>query len=233
MEPQKHRILIIDDDEDLSLIISDMLEYNGFSVTTALCGEQAAELLSDNSYHVILLDINLPDNNGFEICRQIRENSVVPVIFASARKSEIDRIKGYDIGGDDYLSKPYSMQELLARIRAIIRRTYGFNPQERIFRFGDVTVNLSAKTVEKNEKRITLSPKEFELLSYLCSHKNTALSRNTLISEVWGVFSTVEPSTLAVHIRWLREKLEDDPAVPIYIKTVYRVGYILEVPDEN
>lgn len=233
MDLQKHNILIIDDDEDLSMIISDMLEYNGFSVTTALCGEQAAELLSDNSYNVILLDINLPDTNGFELCRQIRENSVVPVIFASARKSEIDRIKGYDIGGDDYLSKPFSMQELLSRIRAIIRRTYGFTPQERVFRFGGITVNLSAKTVEKNEKRITLSPKEFELLSYMCSHKNTALSKNTLISEVWGAFSTVENSTLAVHIRWLREKLEDDPAVPVFIKTVFRVGYILEVPDEN
>lgn len=233
MEKQQHRILIIDDDEDLSQIISDMLEYNGFDVTTASCGEDAIELLSENSYHVILLDINLPDTNGFELCRQLRENSVVPVIFASARKSEIDRIKGYDIGGDDYLSKPYSMQELLSRIRALIRRTYGFTPRERVFRFGNVTVNLSAKSVLRDGKNVTLSPKEFDLLSYLCSHKNTAVSKSTLISEVWGAFSTVEPSTLAVHIRWLREKLEDDPADPKYIKTVFRIGYVLEVPDEN
>ena len=228
-----HKILIIDDDEDLSQIISDMLEFSGYSVTTASSGDEAIELLSSNSYHVILLDINLPDTNGFELCRQLRENSVVPVIFASARKSEIDRIRGYDIGGDDYLPKPYSMQELLSRIKALIRRTYGFSSAERLFRFGNITVNLTAKSITRKGKPVTLSPKEFELLSYMCNHKNTALPKNTLISEVWGAFSTVEPSTLAVHIRWLREKLEDDPAAPVYIKTVFRVGYILEVPDEN
>ena len=125
------------------------------------------------------------------------------------------------------------MQELLSRIKALIRRTYGFSVPERLFRFGNVAVDLRAKSVARNGKPVTLSPKEFELLSYLCTHKNTAIQKSTLISEIWGAFSTVEPSTLAVHIRWLREKLEDDPASPVYIKTVFRVGYILEVPDEN
>lgn len=224
-----NKILITDDDDDLAMIISDMLTSYGYKVSRAENGEQAFELLSENTYHIILLDINLPDVDGFELCRQLREISTVPIIFASARKSEIDRIQGYDIGGDDYLSKPYSMKELLSHINALVRRTYGFQKQEKIISFGDISVNISARSVKKGDKSISLSLREFDLLAYLCEHKNTAIAKNKLISEVWGTFSTVEPSTLTVHIRWLREKLEDDPAKPKYIKTVYRVGYMLEV----
>ena len=160
--------MIIDDDEDLSFIISDMLESYGYSVDCAADGDAAFELLSGNTYHLIMLDINLPGTTGFELCKELRETSTVPVIFASARTNEGDRIQGFEIGGDDYLPKPYSMKELLARVNALIRRTYGFGDTE---------------------------------------------------------------STLAVHIRWLREKLERDPAAPEYIKTVYKVGYMLEVKE--
>lgn len=228
-----NKILIIDDDEDLSMIITDMLESYGYVVTCAGDSETAFDLLSENTYHIILLDINLPDSDGFEICRELRKNSDIPVIFASARTSETDRITGYDIGGDDYLPKPYSMKELLSHIKAIIRRTYGLSSQDRIFGFGDVEVNISARTVHKGGKSISLSLREFDLLSYLCEHKNTAIEKGKLLSEVWGAFTTVEPSTLTVHIRWLREKLEDNPAKPEYIKTVYRVGYMLEVRNEK
>ncbi len=233
MKTSNNKILIVDDDQDLSMVLCDMLTSYGFQVTAAHSGEEAVDLLSGNTYHVILLDINLPDTNGFELCRQLREYSTVPVIFASARKSEIDRIKGYDIGGDDYLSKPYSMKELLAHINALLRRTYGFTSSEKIVRFGSITVNISARSVRKDEIIVPLSLREFDLLAYLCEHPNTAISKSTLLSAVWGAFSTVEPATLAVHIRWLREKLESDPASPRYIKTVYRVGYLLEVPDET
>lgn len=229
----QYKILIIDDDEDLAMIISDMLTSYGYSVTCAVDSESAFELLSKNTYHIILLDINLPDSDGFELCKELRRTSTVPVIFASARTSETDRITGYDIGGDDYLPKPYSMKELLSHIGAIIRRTYGFGIQEEIIRFGDVTVNISARSVKKGESIISLSLREFDLLAYLCEHKNVAVAKETLISQVWGAFSTVEPSTLTVHIRWLREKIEDDPANPVFIKTVYRVGYMLEVKDEE
>ena len=151
------------------------------------------------------------------------------MIFARARTSETDRVEGYDIGGDDYLPKPYSMKELLAHVNALIRRTYGFSQQEQVVTFGKISVNLTARSVTKNGVPVSLSLREFDLLSYLCRHPNTAISKDTLLSEVWGAFSTVEPSTLTVHIRWLREKLEDTPAEPKYIKTVYRVGYLLEV----
>lgn len=225
----KKRILIIDDDTDLSFIISDMLESYGYSVTCAENSEQAYSLLSNNTYHLILLDITLPDTTGFEICKEIRRLSTVPIIFASARTSETDRITGFDIGGDDYLPKPYSLQELLSRVNALNRRTYGYMETEKIVTFGNVTVNLTARTVTKDDITVSLSLREFDLLAYLCTHKNTAISKDTLLSEVWGTFSTVEPSTLAVHIRWLREKLEDNPANPVYIKTVFKVGYLLEV----
>lgn len=228
-----NKILIVDDDEDLSMIISDMLTDYGYSVTCVYDIASAFESLSDNTYHLVLMDINLPDGDGFGLCRELRRISTVPVIFASARTSETDRITGYDTGGDDYLSKPYSMKELLSHINALIRRTYSFAVQENNIHFGNITINLTARSVTKNGTAVSLSLREFDLLACLCKHKNTAVTKQQLLSEVWGTFSTVEPSTLTVHIRWLREKLEDDPAQPKYIKTVYRVGYMLEVSNET
>ena len=222
------KILIIDDDADLSMIISDMLESKGFGVKCAESSEEAFDVLAQTNFDLILLDINLPDSSGFEICKQLREVSNVPVIFASARTSETDRITGFDIGGDDYLPKPYSMKELLSRINALIRRTYGTAEKEKTVTFGDVCVNITARTVTRGGSPVNLSLREFDLLAYLCEHKNEAVANDKLINEVWGAFSMVEPSTLTVHIRWLREKLESDPAKPVFIKTVWGVGYILE-----
>lgn len=229
----KREILIIDDDADLAMIITDMLEDHGYCVTYAENSEKAFELLEHSTYHLILLDINLPDSTGYDICRELRRVSEVPVIFASARTDEADRITGLDIGGDDYLPKPFSMKELLSRINALIRRTYGFGKNEKIVTFGNVRVDISARSVTKNGTAVNLSLREFDLLSYLCDHPNTAVSKEKLLNEVWGAFSAVEPTTLAVHIRWLREKLEDDPANPLHIKTVYKVGYFLEADNED
>lgn len=230
---QKKQILIIDDDEDLSCIISDMLESYGYITECVPDSETAFQFLSENIYHLILLDINLPDMTGFELCKELRRMSTVPIIFASARTSETDRITGFDIGGDDYLPKPYSMKELLSRVNALIRRTYGFEGQEKKLSFANIIVNITSRSVTKNGKELSLSLREFDLLAYLCEHKNIAIPKDKLLSEVWGAFSMVEASTLTVHIRWLREKLEDNPAKPQYIKTVWGVGYILEVADEE
>lgn len=229
----RKRVLIIDDDEDLSFIMAEMLENHGYDAVCAKSSEQAFELLAEKTFHLILLDINLPDVTGFELCRELRRVSTVPVIFASARTSETDRITGFDIGGDDYLPKPYSMKELLSRVNALMRRTYGYTEQEKVITFGEIAVNICARTVTKNGVEVALSLREFDLLAYLCEHKNIAISKEKLLSEVWGAFSMVDASTLTVHIRWLREKLEDNPAKPVYIKTVFKVGYILEVPDEE
>lgn len=222
------KILIVDDDEDLSYIISDLLENYGYQTSWAKDEKTAFSILAENTFHLILLDINLPDSTGFALCQKLREASTVPVIFASARTSEDDRITGLDLGGDDYLPKPYSMKELLSRVNALIRRTYEFMEQDNIVQFGDVAVNISSRTVQKQGDIISLSLKEFDLLACLCQHRNHAVPKEKIINEVWGDFSIAEPSTLTVHIRWLREKIENDPANPQYIKTVYKVGYMLE-----
>ena len=218
----RREILIIDDDADLSMIISDMLSDQGYSVTCSGSSEEAFALLSDRTFHLILLDINLPDAEGFDVCRELRRVSEVPVIFASARTSETDRVTGLDLGGDDYIPKPFSMKELLSRINALIRRTYGFNEMEKKVSFGNVTVDIGSRSVMKAGKAVSLSMREFDLLKYLLEHPNTAIPKDKLLSEVWGAFSEVDPSTLTVHIRWLREKLEDNPADPKHIKTVYK-----------
>ncbi|MBR6871970.1 MAG: response regulator transcription factor [Ruminococcus sp.] len=225
----RNNILIVDDDEDLTFVITDMLESYGYCVTSAASAEEAFAILGDRVFDLILLDINLPDSTGFEICRELRRVSDVPVIFASARTGETDRIAGFDIGGDDCLPKPYSMAELISRVKALMRRAYGRETASgRTVTFGDVSVDIAARSVTRKGAPVTLSLKEFDLLACLCEHAGTALPKEKLLSEVWGAFSEVEPSTLTVHIRWLREKLEDDPASPKYIKTVYKVGYILE-----
>lgn len=224
-------ILIVDDDSDLSFIISEMLESYGYNVTCAESCDEAFRLLGERKFSLILLDINLPDGTGFEICSEFRKASEVPIIFASAKTSEDDRINSFDIGGDDYLPKPYSMRELLSRVNALIRRAYGSVGNEKTFCFGDVKVNISSRSVTRGGVSVSLSLREFDLLAFLCEHKNEAVSKETLLSEVWGAFSEVEPSTLTVHIRWLREKLEENPAEPKYIKTVYKVGYMLEVAE--
>ena len=188
-------------------------------------------MLWKNTFHLILLDINLPDSDGFALCKELRRVSTVPVIFASARTAENDRISGYEIGGDDYLPKPYSMKGLLVHVQALLRRTYGFSEEEKIVSFGNIQVNITSRSVTKNGAPVNLSLREFDLLAYLCEHKNQAMPKEKILTSVWGAFMTSEASTLTVHIRWLREKLEDDPADPKYIKTVYKVGYMLEVPD--
>lgn len=224
----KKDILIVDDDMDLAMITRDLLEDYGYSVEMAPNTEAAYAKLTEFQFKLILLDINLPDGTGFEICKALRKHSTVPIIFASARTSEQDRITGLDMGADDYLPKPYSLKELLSRINANIRRAYGFQEKEQSHRLGDLVVNFTARTVKRNGKDIALSLKEFDVLKYMIEHKNVAIKKELLLSEVWGAFSEVEIATVSVHIRWLREKLEHDPSKPSFIKTVWGVGYMLD-----
>lgn len=228
----EYSILIVDDDTDLHMVMADMLSGYGYKVTSAFSAEEAFEILSKNTFHLILLDINLPDSDGFALCKELRQVSTVPVIFASARTSENDRISGYEIGGDDYLPKPYSMKEMLVHVQALLRRTYGFSEEEKTLSFGNVLVNLTSRSVTKNGQPVNLTLREFDLLAFLCEHKNQAMPKEKILTSVWGAFMTSEASTLTVHIRWLREKLEEDPADPKFIKTVYKVGYMLEVPED-
>jgi DNA-binding response OmpR family regulator len=183
-------------------------------------------MLANGVYDVAILDRMLPDVDGLDVLREIRGRGIsTPVIILSALGSTDERVRGLSAGADDYLPKPYSMKELLSRINALIRRTYGSSTSEKTVTFGSVCVSITSRTVTRDGKPVNLSLREFDLLAYLCEHKNEAITKDKLISGVWGAFSMVEPSTLTVHIRWLREKLEDDPNSPEIIKTVWKVGY--------
>ncbi|MGL5352619.1 MAG: response regulator transcription factor, partial [Clostridium sp.] len=189
----KKDILIIDDDKDLGMITSDVLEDHGYVVELSGSIENAYESLQRTVFKLIILDINLPDGTGFEFCKEIRRESIVPIIFISARTSDSDKITGLDLGGDDYLPKPYSLEELLSRVNANLRRTYGFTKEEKIS-FDNIDIDLTSRIVKKDGKIIKLSLKEFDLLKYLIKHKNTSLKKETIFSEVWGMFNEIEIS---------------------------------------
>ena len=227
----KREILLVDDERELSAIISKMLEGCGYSVTCTDCASGAFNLLAAKRFDLLILDVNLPDADGFEICRNLREVSEVPVIFASARTAEDDKVNALEIGGDDYMEKPFSLKELLARVNALIRRTYGLQQSQEVWRFGEVEIHPASRQVSKRGNPVSLAQREFDLLVYLYQNRNNAIPKEKILAAVWGAFSEVEPSTLTVHIRWLREKLEDDPAHPQYIKTIWRLGYMLEAEE--
>lgn len=228
----KRTVLIVDDDADLSMLIQDMLEDNGYAFLYAASIDDAYEVLTDNKCDLILLDINLPDGTGFSFCKELRHTSQVPIIFASARTSEDDKVNGLDMGGDDYITKPYSLKELMSRIRSILRRTYGVddNKSEMLTLNTDgneIEINRHARTVSRNKSNVDMKPKEFDLLVYMAENRGRVLTKEQIMSAVWGLYSDVEPSTVAVHVRWLREKLETDPSHPQLIRTVWGTGYVL------
>jgi len=224
----KKDILIVDDDKDLAYITKDLLEDYEYTVEWAASAEKAYDMMLDCSYKLIVLDINLPGDSGFDFCKELRKTCTVPIIFVSSRTSETNRITGLDLGADDYLSKPYSLQELLSRIKANLRRSYGFLDIQNIYAFGDLSVDIASRKVTLNEFDIQLALREFDLLKYMIEHKDTVLSKEKILAEVWGAYSQVEPSTVAVHIRWLREKLEKDPSKPLRLKTVWGLGYLFD-----
>lgn len=226
------KILIIDDDMDLSMLIRDMYEDYGYETAHARSAEDAYVWMTTNTCDMILLDINLPETTGFEVCREIRRVSAVPIIFASARTSEDDKITGLDMGGDDYLSKPYSLRELLSRTNSLLRRSYGGQEDCQELVVSDdasnrIVIRPGERCVTRNGAPLNLALKEYDLLLYMAKHRGEALSKESLIQEVWGAFSEVEMSTLTVHIRWLREKLEKNPSKPELIRTVWGIGYTL------
>ena len=188
--------------------------------------------MAETMPQLILLDINLTDGIGFELCREIRRRSQVPIIFTSARTSEDDKVTGLDIGADDYLAKPYSLKELMSRIRSLMRRTYGNTKEEtvvlNIFPGEKLEIDKNARQILKNGVPVELAPKEYDLFLYLLKHQGTVLTKEQLINEIWGPYSEVEQSTLTVHIRWLREKFEKDPSHPQFLKTVWGIGYRME-----
>jgi len=227
------RILIVEDEHAVARGLEYGLNKEGFTVLVAENGKKALDLAHTQNPHLILLDIRLPDISGFDICRQLRaEGARMPILMLTARDEPIDKVLGLELGADDYVVKPYDLRELIARIRALLRRAYGELSQaaqgERIL-FGEIEIDLEKLSVARAGKPVFLTPTEFRLLRYLAENSRRPVSRAALIEAVWGYASDVgSDRTVDVHIRHLREKLEDDPADPQWIATVRGVGYKFE-----
>ncbi len=218
-------ILIIEDDPEMGCLVRDFLAKEGFSVRLCTAAETALELLSEEQFGLLLLDVLLPGMNGFETCALIREKRSLPIIMMSALTDEESKLTGYENGADDYIDKPFSIKVLTAKIRAQLRRKT--EPQaEDILESCGILLDPSSRRATNNGKPLSLNAKEFELLRFLMKHEGEALSRDELFDAVWGVECFSEPSTVSVHIRWLREKLESDPKNPRLIRTVHKRGYI-------
>ena len=219
---KKPSILVVEDDRDLLQIMTRYLETEGYSVKGAASSEEAYDALGKQAFTLIVLDINLPGHDGIEFCRQLRRSSTTPVVFASARVGDDARAQALEGGGDAFLSKPFSLRELLAQVKAVESRAAS---KSIATSDNGLSIDRDSRQIYKDGKRVDLSPKEFELALALMGNPGKALSKSQLIADVWGAFSEVEPQTLTVHMRWLREKLEDDPANPTMFETVRGFGY--------
>lgn len=228
------RILLVDDEPLIVDSLSYSLEREGFEVKSAMDGHQALESVEEFKPDLIVLDLLLPDISGFEVCRRLRENSSVPVIMLTALGEEIDRVQGLEVGADDYLAKPFSFRELLARVRATLRRVELDRQaqQAQPVNLKNLSLDPVARRVFKNEKELQLSAREFDLLAAMMTNAGRAMSREELLQMVWGDEWIGDPRTLDVHVRWLRLKIEDDPATPRYIQTVRGYGYRFAGPEE-
>lgn len=230
-------VLVVDDEENIREAIAFTLRREGFEVLEAETGHQAVEQAVHNP-DVVVLDIMLPGIDGLEVLRRLRANSNVPVLMLSAKGDEIDRVVGLEIGADDYITKPFAMRELIARIRAIVRRVGMTNeeppqaPSRAVatsngsqIRAGNLLIDTAARTVMNGGEAVELNPKEFDLLAYFARHPGVVMSRDALLREVWGYQYRVDTRTVDVHVRWLRTKLEVDPAAPQMLITVRGSGY--------
>ncbi len=220
------KLLLVEDDQTLRETLAYNLTRDGYEVLQTGDGVSALDLAREHKPDIVLLDIMLPGLDGLTVCRTLRHEGQVPVVLLTARTGEVDRIVGLDSGADDYIVKPFSMGELLARLRAVLRR--GRAGDETRLQVGDLTVDLLAHRAWRNDKLLSLSPKEFDLLAELMRHRGAVLSRDLLVQRVWGFDFTGDTRTVDVHIRSLREKIEDDPARPVRIETVRGIGYRFE-----
>lgn len=219
------KILIVDDEQNILETVEHKLRKEGHSTFTAPSAEEAMRLYRLVKPDLILLDVMLPSKSGFDLCRTIRrDNSATPIIFLTAKSSEDDRVQGLEMGGDDYIVKPFSLAELSARVKSVLRRSTGEAPREQI-ESGNLRIDPRTHEAWLETQAITLSPKEYALLYFLARHPGQVFSRDVLLDRVWGQDAYVSSRTVDVHIRWLRERIEQDPSQPKRILTVRGVGY--------
>jgi two-component system response regulator RegX3 len=225
------KILIVEDEASFSEALAFLLGKEGFVVDTASTGTEALEKFSRNEFDLILLDLMLPEISGIEVCRTIRTRSQVPIIMLTAKDTEIDKVVGLELGADDYVTKPYSRSELVARIRAVLRRGNGAvsEAETGVLSVANIRMDIDRHQVSVEGKPIALPLKEFELLEFLMRNAGRVLTRNQLIDRVWGSDYVGDTKTLDVHIKRLRAKVEKDPANPTLIQTVRGLGYKIEI----
>jgi DNA-binding response OmpR family regulator len=226
-----NKVLVVDDDANLLETLKYNLKKESYEVVTAVDGEQALELARKEKPDLILLDIMLPKLSGFEVCRILRKEMTVPILMLTAKADETDKIVGLEIGADDYVTKPFSMRELIARVRAMLRRTQIIEArptEHRSIRIGDIRIDISRHQALSFNTILDLTPKEFDLLAFLAKNKGLVFSREQLLEKVWGYDYAGDTRTVDVHIRWLRQKIEADASNPKHLITVRGTGYKLE-----
>jgi len=222
------KILVVDDEPDITDIVSYNLRKEGFDVSISSDGADALETIRRNKFDLLILDLMLPEISGIDLCKILRadpQTSSLPIIMLTAKTEEIDKVLGLESGADDYITKPFSIRELIARVRALLRRTKEIPQKERVIRFGDLLIDRDSYRVKKKGDLIELSAIEFKILLYLVERKGRVFGREQLLDAVWSGEAYVEPRTVDVHIRRLRTQIEDDPANPSYIKTKRGIGY--------
>lgn len=225
------KILIVEDETSFSEALAFLLGKEGFETVVAENGRQALEIYANEGADLILLDLMIPEVSGIEVCRTIRTTSQVPIIMLTAKDAEIDKVVGLELGADDYVTKPYSSRELIARIKAVLRRGLsedGLVHDQDVMEVGPVRLNIGKHQVSVNGSPVALPLKEFELLEFLMRNSGRVLTRSQLIDRVWGGDYYGDTKTLDVHIKRLRAKIEDDPANPVLIQTIRGLGYKLE-----
>jgi len=221
-----NRILVIEDEEAILLPLADNLRLEGYEVSTATDGPQGLALAQEERHDLLILDIMLPGVDGFEICRKLRQAGItIPLLVLTAKSQEIDKVLGLELGADDYVTKPFSSRELLARVKALLRRAREPVPEAATRAFGDVEVDFRKYEARRRGKPVYLTALEFSLLHCLITHKGEVVSRDAVLDEVWGEDVHVDPRTVDKHISSLRKKIEDDPDSPTHIVGVRGVGY--------
>ena len=224
------KVLIVDDEEHIRELIKFNLKKEGYDTEVAVNGTEALNIIREIKFDLILLDLMLPEIDGLEVCKEIRRNeetSDIPVMMITAKGEEFDKVLGLELGADDYITKPFSIRELMARVKALLRRS-NVKKEENIIKFGDVVVNFKTREVTKGNQNVELTLKEFELLKLLIENKGKVLSRNYLLDKIWGYEYIGETRTVDVHIRYLRKKLEEAGADEKYIETIRGVGYKID-----
>lgn len=221
-------ILVVDDEPQITRVLRTSLVAQGYEIRVANDGEMALEIMKDWSPHLIITDLSMPGVNGIELCRRVRAVSQVPILVLSVRDQERQKIDALDAGADDYITKPFSMNELLARVRANLRRAPKSEEVANLVEIGDFRIDLATRTVTVAGRDLKLTPKEFDLLLYLSQHPHRVVPHRTLLASVWGANSVEQPEYLRVFIGQLRKKLEPDPAEPRYLLTERWVGYRFE-----